>query len=302
MVRKKGAFVVGKREEEIIKAIYFYRYMTALDVTHLLYAPSVVAHVRKILTELSGEEDYVENQFLYRFPLQGAQAGNRVRVYTLGARGREYLKEELDLPVSWYFRPSKVRHMSAGHLLHNLVLTRFLVAARRWAAGRSDFRLSEVRTCYELGALSPKVTLKKGEKEEPVVVIPDAWALFEREEGRQRHTYPLLLEIDRGTEYRKKFTEHIASRIAFIRKDGPYGHIFGRREVQVVYVTAGETENLREARLRAMCVWAWEELQALQRESWASVFRFGSVTFKEMYEGAAVCGSGMVCAGARRTG
>jgi hypothetical protein len=59
--------ILGKRGEEILKAVYFYRYMTALDVCS--YAPSSLVHVRPILTELAGGGDYVENEFLYRFPL-----------------------------------------------------------------------------------------------------------------------------------------------------------------------------------------------------------------------------------------
>lgn len=90
-----------------------------------------------------------------RFPLQEPRRGNRFRVYTLGSRGRDFLKEELEYPVGWYFRPDKVRHMSFGQVVHNLVLTRFLVAARRWAVGRPEWSLSQTRTCYEIGSAGP---------------------------------------------------------------------------------------------------------------------------------------------------
>ncbi len=51
---KRQPVLLGKRGEAILQAVYVYRYMTARDVCHLLYSPSSLAHVRKILTELAG--------------------------------------------------------------------------------------------------------------------------------------------------------------------------------------------------------------------------------------------------------
>lgn len=135
-----GAFL-GKREEEILKAVYVYRFMTAIDVCRLLYSPSSLPHVRKLLSELAGGKDYGENSYLYRVPLQEAVAGNRVRVYTLGSKGRDYCKTELEYPVAWYYRPDKVRSLSAGQLTHNLILTKVLVAAKKWAEGKAADRI-----------------------------------------------------------------------------------------------------------------------------------------------------------------
>jgi hypothetical protein len=207
VVVKRGTHrgILGKRGEEILKAVYFYRYMTALDVCCLLYAPSSLVHVRRILTELAGGGDYVENEFLYRFPLQRG-VGNRVRVYTLGARGRDFFKFELEYPVAWYFRPDKVRHLSLGQMIHNLTLTRFLVAAKKWTEERRGCKLLQVKTCYEVGSDYPSVEVVKDGKKERIKVIPDAWLLFEK--VRDSVEYPILLEIDRGTAYRNKFKEH----------------------------------------------------------------------------------------------
>ena len=143
--------VLTRRGEEILYAVYFYRYMTALDVSHLLFSPSSLTYVRKLLTGLAGGGDGVNNQYLYRFALPNASAGNTQRIYTLGNKGRDYLVSEAGLEVDWYFRPQKVKHLSFSSILHNLILTRFLVAAKRWASLQSGVELSKVRTCYELG-------------------------------------------------------------------------------------------------------------------------------------------------------
>ena len=69
-----------------------YRYMTALDVAYSLFSPKSLTHVRSILTRLSGGTDYKERECLFRFPWPSAKAGNRERIFTLGASGREIVQ------------------------------------------------------------------------------------------------------------------------------------------------------------------------------------------------------------------
>src|SRR4051794_30973929 len=95
--RSKKPFILGKPHEEILKAVYFYRYMTALDVAYLLYSPKSLTHVREVLAALSGGEDFKTAHYLYRFRLPSI--GNSERVYTLGSKGRDYLASELGMPV-----------------------------------------------------------------------------------------------------------------------------------------------------------------------------------------------------------
>jgi hypothetical protein len=81
--------VLSKQGEEILRAIYFYRYMTALDVSQLLYSPSSLKYVRSRLSALSGNADFKTNEYLYRFKLPSG-GGNTKRIYTLGSRGRSF--------------------------------------------------------------------------------------------------------------------------------------------------------------------------------------------------------------------
>lgn len=215
---KKPVFL-RKRQEDILKAMRFYRYMTALDVCYLLYKPSVITEVRRVLSELSGGDDFVKNQYLYRFPMPDIGKGNPERVYTLGRRGRDLLVSGFGLSVDWYFRPDKPTNYS--QLMHSLVLTRFLVAADRWAAAKSGFRLSDMRICYELAAKAGAVAIGGGEGKEKVPVVPDAWLLFERFRGRVfEESLPVVVEIDRGTMYRVRFKKHVKERIEFVRSGG----------------------------------------------------------------------------------
>src|SRR5947209_9846310 len=100
--------LLTKRDEQILQAVYAYRYVTALDIAYLLFSPKSLTHVREILAKLSGGEDFHPRAYLFRFRLPGS--GNTERVYTLGSRGRDFLVNTLGLPVDWYFRPGKVKH------------------------------------------------------------------------------------------------------------------------------------------------------------------------------------------------
>jgi hypothetical protein len=262
--------VLTERMEEILKAIHYYRYMTVLDVANLLFSEGSKKYVGKILTTLAGYDDGVDNQYLYRFGLSKAKKGNYERVFTLGSKGRDFLQSEVGLPVNWHFRPEKIKHLSHGQLIHNLLLTRFLVLAHLWSKNQSEFKLVQKRISYELQSTLGSVSGNK--------VIPDAWLLFEKE-GRH---YPILLEIDRGTEYQQRFKHHIATRIEFIRS-GEYQKIFGEKAVTVAYVTTGDTLEYRKTRLKAMQTWTNEVLKEQKRENWASTFRFSEVALDEVY-------------------
>lgn len=100
--------------------------------------------------------------------------------------------------MTWYFRPGKVRHLSFGQLTHNLLLTRFLVAAKKLAEGRPDFKLLQVKTCYEVGSDYPSVEVVKEGKKERIKVIPDAWLLFERVSREESVRFPSCLRLTGG--------------------------------------------------------------------------------------------------------
>jgi hypothetical protein len=175
--------------------------MTALDVTYRLFSPGWLTHVRDILKVLCGGGDYIDNQYLFRFPLPQFSTGKPERVFTLGSRGRSFLVNNLGLPVDWYFKPHDTKRLSYSLITHNLTLTRFIVAAHGLENKQPGTRLAHARISYEL------------EKTKGVKVIPDGWLLFEKSGSR----YPVLLEIDRGSAYKKDFKAHVMSRIEFIR-------------------------------------------------------------------------------------
>jgi protein involved in plasmid replication-relaxation len=258
--------MLTRRDEEILKTIHFYRYMTAIDVAYRLFSISSKRYVRGILSDLAGNQDQQPNEYLYRFGFPKAAPGNFERIFTLGNAGRDFLIKHAGIQVNWQFRPG--RPMSYTLLLHSLFLTRFLVAAHH-ASKTGSFKVLDVKTSYELSGTPGKET---------VTLIPDAWLLIERKDGRRGN---ILLEIDRGTEYRERFKRHVADRLEFV-KSGEYEKLFGEKAIIVVYVSVGDSPY-KETRLKTMQVWTREILKEQGRESWSPIFRFTSMSLSEVY-------------------
>jgi hypothetical protein len=256
--------IITPRIEEVLRAVHFYRYMTALDITYLMFSPGAITHVRDILRLLCGGNDYAENQYLYRFPIPHLTAGKTEKVFTLGSRGRDFLTKE-GLTVNWYFRPQHTRHLTHGLITHNLTLTRFLVACHVWTR-RSEFTIKNIRICYELSKLGIKV-------------IPDAWIHF----MRGTTNCPILIEVDNGTAYKDRFKEHIKSRVEFLRS-GDYQKVFMSRGCMIAYITTGEVKEYKNSRVRFMVDCAKEALKDLKLESWASILRFTAVERKNLFD------------------
>jgi protein involved in plasmid replication-relaxation len=273
----KKPFIINQRIEEILKALHFHRYMPALDVAHLLYSPGSLTYVRGTLSSLAGGADFKPAQYLYRFPLN-MSLGGPTRIFTLGSKGRDYLANEVGLPVDWGYRPSKTRYLSYSQVQHNLLLTRLLVAAHAWAAKQPDFELVKTRICYELAKTAATLEVSREGKTEKKV-IPDGWVEFERNDGKK---FPILLEVDRGMEYSRKFKRHVRSRIEFIRS-GAYKKMFQTDAVLIAYITTGERPEYRETRRAAMCAYTREVLSDLHMENWSSIFRITSIEYDQLF-------------------
>jgi Replication-relaxation len=264
------------RDEEILTAVYHYRYVTSLDIAHLLFRPSYMPYVRKRLSRLSGGKDVEENTYLCRFKLPATE-GNRERIFTLGNKGRDFLQSEKGKIVDWHFRPGRLKFFSYSAILHHLLLTRFLVASKWWCL-RNNFQLLEERVSYELARNPPKVTLAAKNKKLTLTIIPDAWVLFEKDSEK----YAVIFELDRGMEFQQKFKEHVKGRIELIRS-GEYQRVFGVPGVIVSYLTIGQTPEYRNTRMKTMNAWAREVLTELNLKSWGRIFRFTAVEFDALY-------------------
>jgi hypothetical protein len=253
------------RDEEILKTVWYYRYITARDMTYDQFAITSLNHVREILARLAGNTDLDSHNYLCRFSLPSPSRKPQEQVFVLGAKGRRLLRE-MGYPASWYFRPHKLKFLSYGYVLHNLILTRTLIAAGVWAKGHPSFNLIDKRISYEL----------------PGKVIPDGWLLFEEETPEGVYEHPVMIEIDRGMESKDKFRAHVRGRINYIQS-GEYRREFKTDVATIAYVTTGQTEAYMTARRKDMCKWITELLREMRLTDWKRVFRVAEVEFRTIY-------------------
>jgi hypothetical protein len=271
------------RQEEILRAMATLHFATRLDIAHLPACAGLSdSQLRKILAALSGGDNQ-PNQYLCRFSRPQITRGALEKVYTLGALGRGYLVRELGEPVHWWYSPAKASTHSFSYLLHQLTLTRLVCAAQHWAREQTEYCLVQSLLSYALARTTPPVTIQRAESPTTVPVIPDAWLLFERNEEK----YPVLFEIDRGTEYQERFKQHVSARLHFILS-GAYHRAFGIDAVCIAYVTSGVTSDYRTSRLESMRQWTKEvvaaEISEENRQAWMGRFRFTSLPYEEIYE------------------
>jgi hypothetical protein len=265
--KRKMPAVLTAWEEEIIRTVAYYRYMTARDLTNLLVAKTSITWMRGLLADLSGKDDLQTHHYLCRFTLP-SHGATRERVYVLGAKGRRLLQEQ-GIPVSWYFRPNRLKFLSYSYVIHNLILTRAMIAAAVWTKDHPTYFLTEKRICYELAGK----------------VVPDAWLCFEDYTDEGVYQKPVLFEIDRGMENKDQFRAHVRGRINYLQS-GEYKRTFYTDYATVAYATTGQTEAYRNTRRKAMCTWIMELLREMRMTEWAGVFRVASIEFANLYDNA----------------
>lgn len=279
--KKSAEVILTKRHEEMLQRIYQLRYVTAWDMTRLFYTPTSINHVREMLSLLSGKNDYVERQYLFRFPLPNTRIGGTEKIYTLGSRGRAYLQSQ-GMSIEWHFRPYKVAGMTYQNCLHALTLTRFLVAAQVFCKKSDAWELSKLRTEYEL---KKEIASEKAKQqavriavknavgnEEEVTVIPDSWLLFHHLRSKKERWQPVFLEIDRASEQQTFFKRQVRARALFL-SGGGYNKLFGTQKGVIAYATTGN-----DTRMKSMMTWTKEVLTELNLRKLALRFYFCSLT------------------------
>jgi len=275
------------REEAILRALAKLRYATRLDIAHLPACATLSdSHLRKILSHLAGGKDQQRNHYLCRFPRPRTTRGSIEKVYALGALGREYLITTLGERVDWWYGPQRGgRPQGFSYLLHQLTLTRLVCAAWHWSTQQSEFTLIQHLLSYQLGRNAPTVSIEIAGQQKTFEVVPDAYLLFERSDGAK---FPVLVEIDRGTEYQERFKHHVRARLRLI-KSGAYERSFGLTELCcIAYATTGLTPEYRDARLHTMRLWTKEvveeEITGKHFQAWMGRVRFTSLEYETIYQ------------------
>jgi hypothetical protein len=262
-------FSLTARDLTIMRLVGLLRFVRSLDLAYHLSRPTSLTYYRRLLSALCGGEN-AHRRLLDRFLEPSRKKGTKAWIYCLAAEGARALAKE-----GVYLPPNKLRRLSHGFLQHSLQLTSFICAAHYWVRTNPSYTLSRELLSYALVQNPPTVSLQTEEHTTTITVVPDAFLCFERDGEK----FPVLLEIDRGTEYQSMLKKKLRNLIILIRS-GAYARYFKLPGVVVAYATIGEQPE-RETRRLTMQQWALETIDEMiakeHRQGWYAIFRFCSL-------------------------
>lgn len=251
-------FLPGPADHPILVALGRYYYLTARQLTRLLYAPSSQTYAQARLKRL------VDHAVLQRIFLpRPTRTGSAPLAYTLARKGLHALVEWGGAGERRY-RPAEVRETSYLYLAHTLALNDVLIALELLCRRDPRVELAALRHERELKCQPVRISLPGGAT---TSVIPDAWVDL-RLLGRYQECY--AIELDRGTTEQRAWRRKVAALIAYA--SGPYQERFGTASLTIA-VVATSGKGRRDQLIR----WTEAELRSHGHEHQANLFRFTGV-------------------------
>jgi hypothetical protein len=267
--------ILTPKDEFILQQFAEYRLLTAQEITALFYKHGSHTYARSRLSRLAGNRDLTDDDLtydypLYRFGFPTGRLGNHERIFSLSFAGRQLLSS-LGIPVSWHFRPAKLRTYSHSYYLHDLTRNRFVVALLTWAKSKPNLSIAS-HLSYELSKQPPTVEIPVRGTMTKVSVIPDGVLLIRNTNTGERLL--VLLEIDQNTQAEGRLRNH-------------FKNTYGTLSYRIVYATQGLTASASQARLKAMCTFTTKLLSERKREKDSQYVRFTAIAFDRLYDDAA---------------
>jgi hypothetical protein len=284
--RQPKPLIPAPRDEDILKAIAQYRFLTAQEITHLCYSKGSLTYARARLSALCGAQDITDKDFtegypIYRFGFPTGRLGNQERIFTISLTGRQIL-ERIGISVPFHLKVAKLRTYSHSYYLHDLTRNRFVVSLTAWAKSKPNLSV-ESHLSYELAKTPAVVEIPVTGKMVKASVILDGLILVT--DTHSRRSRILILEIDQNTQALPRFLKHIEERLAYVRSPA-FTKVYGDIPYRIVYATQGVTESATKARLKAMCECTMKLLTERKRAAESQYFRFTTITFSTLYEAA----------------
>jgi hypothetical protein len=256
----RGVAGLSQREEEILIAVSTYRYLHVEQVTRLFFSPSSRNYAGEYLRHLT------QTGYLTRFPLPKAKPGNPLLLYSVTRKGMRY-RQSLGHDLYGWTRPPQ--YPTYQHLSHSIAVNDVLIAAVLLTKHHSAIALADLRTEWML----KHTPLVVHQPQQPAIhVVPDAWCDFRLSVQGQTIQYPLLLELDRGSEDQSQLRRKIHNLLIAVLSDA-YIQQFGTSHVTIAFATTAGAK--RAASLKA---WIEKELTAMQRQHEADLFLIADIT------------------------
>lgn len=253
---KKARFIIGPADDDILRAVYRYHFLTIDQLTRLLYSKGARTTASTRLKRLADAE------YLTRSVIPTRQ-GNGPAVYSLARKGMQFLAD-LGFAIPKRARASEERAYSYLFFAHTLAVGDLLIAAELLAAAHPDAIVIE-QFRHERDLKRQPVYIEDG-AEGKLAVIPDGYLSLVLA-GQYRMCF--AFELDRGTEDQQAWRRKVRALLRYVQ--GPYQAAFGTDNLTVcVVATPGK------ARMQQLVAWTAAELDALGKRQEADLFRFAA--------------------------
>lgn len=231
----------------ILQSLYLFPYMTAEQVTQLLYSPGSLQGVRARLKKLSDKD------VLRRSPMfSNILAGSNAYVYWLATIGRNQLKDDYDFS-KWQYPSNMKDFIESKHFNHFLAINDFLIATTLVSTINPNIQLKELTHDFYLKQ-------KWNKAGDP---IPDGLNHFiDASKMVQKHIN-WWVEVDLGSEKEVAFKDKIGMIIWHLEEHKNHLPLI------IFWTPKGE------ARRDLMLKWIEEKLTSMYMPEKASWFRVG---------------------------
>jgi hypothetical protein len=260
-VTSRFSMSITRSHDRILQALGRFHYLTVKQITRLLFTPGMTRDVQRWLSEFTLMR-YVACEEGFS---QGA--GRPPLIYWLDRAGRDYVST-LGIWVPDRYRRSERGQHKRLFYEHTLALNDALISLDLLGTLHAGLWVEEIIHEQRLKREKIRVVLPDGQQRS---AEPDAWVDLRVARAAQTPLrFPLVIELDRGSEEQRQFREKIRTLLALI--DGPYQAHFRTEYVTfAIIVAAPDRPERRREQLRA---WAEAELRDLGRMDDGGLFFF----------------------------
>jgi hypothetical protein len=266
-MRQQTVSPITESDEAILLALARYHYLTAAQLSRLLYP------------KLNDRNRYAQRRFkkletagyvLRLRALPTPQYGQASHVMTLSQRGRQFV-QDLGVSVDIYFRPSEETKAAnnSPFMTHRLATIDVMIAVDSLCRDYEQVYCLRLMSERELKRGAVRVDVKphvgRNDGTRRTAVIPDAW--FQLVVNGE--TNSIAVELDRGTEDQRAWRQKVAAYLAWVDLDTRlYQTAFEAEDLTVAVVCPDET------RRNVLIEWTRREVQARNAKDLGDIFAF----------------------------
>lgn len=230
-IEQSPKITINKSRHRLLEAIGKFSYLSAYQLTHLLYSKGALQNVRDNL-KLLYQARYVRRVYL---PHLSRHRGSPLAVYCLDRLGYQYLKSH-GLAPEGRFSPNENAEKEVLFLRHTQSANDLLILARLLAQEDPDLELYRMLTERELKRQPVYVHVGR----ERVGVVPDGWVDLRK--GNLQAC--IAFELDRNTVSKNNWQRKVLALAAY--SQGPYQEAFDTESLTIAVVTTASERRLNE--------------------------------------------------------